>query len=199
MSTDGKKRILEAARRLITRSSISGATMRAIAEEAGLSTGAIYHYYRSKEEVLYDVMDESLSESSRIARESQQGERGRAEIIEDIYGNIAKRFAKTDENRLQFYLAQEAMLGDAELAGKFKEKYSEWVGRTEELMEHLYGTRPTKYSRAFAALLIGAIDGIVLQVLLNANPAEAEDIAEVYHQLLEEGIPRFLEYLSEKG
>lgn len=199
MSTDGKKRILEAARRLIARSSISGATMRAIAEEAGLSTGAIYHYYRSKEEVLYDVMDESLSESSRIARESQQGERSRAEIIEDIYGNIAKRFDKTDENRLQFYLAHEAMLGDAELAGKFKEKYSEWIGRTEELMERLYGTPPTKYSRALAALLIGAIDGIVLQVLLNANPAEAGDIAEVYHQLLEEGIPRFLEHLSEKG
>lgn len=196
MLTEGKIRIIEAAKRVISRSGITGATMRGIAEEAGVSTGAIYHYYSSKEEILYDVMDESLSMSSRIAEESQRGELSRQDIIEKISENIIKRFKKKDENRLQFYLAQEAMLGNTELKEKFFEKYKEWISRTEELNQYLYGKQPTKYDKAFASLLIAAIDGIALQLLLNANQVEVDDIAEVYHQILKEGIPKFLEHLG---
>jgi len=196
MSTEGKSRIIEAAKRVISRSSIAGATMRGIAEEAGLSTGAIYYYYTSKEQILYEVMAESLSETVRIAEKAKLVKHKPEELIEEIYENIVKRFEKNDENRIQFYLAQEAMLGNAELKEKFKAKYQEWVGRTEELMQRMYGKTPTKYNKAVASLLIGAIDGVVMQLLLCANPAEVDDISEVYHQILKEGIPKFLEHLD---
>lgn len=197
MSIEGKARILEAAKQVICRNGIAGATMRGIAEEAGLSTGAIYHYYKSKEEILYEVMDESLSESSRIAEESQRGKLSGEEIAHEIYQNIIKRFDKEKENRLQFYLAHEAMLGNNEIKERFKGKYSEWIDRTEELMQYMYGKKSTKYNKAFATLLIGAIDGVVMQLLLNANPAEIDDITEVYRHILKEGIPSFLNYLAE--
>lgn len=196
MPTEGKSRIIEAARQIIYKNGIAAATMRAIAKEAGLSTGAIYHYYKNKEEILYDVMDESLSVSSRIAEETKQGRHSREEIIEEIYENIIKRFAKIDENRMQFYLSQEAILGNTELREKFREKYREWIGRTEELMQYLYGEQPTKRSKALASILIGAIDGVVMQQLLQANQVEAEEIADIYHELLREGIPKFLVQLS---
>jgi len=92
MSIEGKSRIIQAAKSVISRSGIAGATMRGIAEEAGLSTGAIYHYYSSKEEILYEVMDESLSETLRIAEESKSLERSLNELIEEIFekdGNAA--------------------------------------------------------------------------------------------------------------
>jgi AcrR family transcriptional regulator len=196
MSTEGKSRIIEAAKRVISRSSIAGATMRGIAEEAGLSTGAIYHYYSSKEQILYEVMDESLSETLRIAEESKRVKRKPDEIIEEIHENIVKRFEMIDENRIEFYLAQEAMLGNSELKEKFKDKYQEWVSRSEELMQHMYGRTPTKYNKAVASLLIGAIDGVVMQLLLGANPAEVDDISKVYLQILKEGIPKFLDHLA---
>ena len=196
MSTEGKARIIQAAKRVISRSSIAGATMRGIAEEAGLSTGAIYHYYSSKEDILYEVMDESLSETLRIAEEAKGLKRSLDELIEEIFQNIVKRFEKTDENLIQLYLAEEAILGNSELKEKFKIKYQEWVGRTEELMQHMYKKAPTKYNKALASLLIGAIDGIVMQLLLCANPAELEDILEVYHEILKHGIPKFLEHLA---
>ena len=197
MATDGKIRIIEAARRVISKNGIAGSTMRGIAEEAGLSTGAIYHYYSSKEQVLYDVMDESLSESSRIAEESRRGEATKEELIDEIYKNILKRFEKKDENRVHFYLAQEAILGDNELKDKLKEKYKQWVEKTEDLFQSIYGKESTKYNKAFATLLLGAIDGVILQLMLSANPAEIEDIAEVYHEILKEGIPKFIDHLSQ--
>ena len=170
--------------------------MRGIAEEAGLSTGAIYHYFSSKEDILYEVMDESFSETLRIAEESKKLKLSLDELIEEIFENIVKRFEKTDENRIQFYLAQEAILGNSELKEKFKNKYQEWVGRTEELMQHMYKRAPSKYNKALASLLIGAIDGIVMQLLLCSNPAELEDILKVYHEILKDGIPKFLDHLA---
>lgn len=189
-----KLRIIEAAYRVINQVGISGTTMRGIAEEAGLSTGALYHHYRNKEEILYAVMDHSLSVSTRIAEVAKQGGHSREEIIKEISSNICTRFNKIDENKMQFYLAQEAILGNTEIRDKFGLKYHEWIGRTEDLMQYLYNMQPGKYNKAIASLLIGAIDGVVLQILLGANTAEVNDICKVYQYLLKEGLPSLLEH-----
>lgn len=198
MNIDGKERILQAAQRVMIKNGINGATMRGIAQEAGLSTGAIYHYYKNKEEVLYDVMDKSLSESTRIAEKSKYKKEETEEIIAEISDNVLKRFQKASENRLQFYLAQEAMIGNDELILKFKEKYKEWITRTDDLIKLLYKREENKYDLAVASLLIGAIDGVALQLVLGSNVSSAEDISEVYSYLLKDGIPQFLDYLNAK-
>jgi len=197
MSTDGKARIIEAAKEVITRNGISGASMRNIAEEAGVTTGSIYHHYKNKEDVLFDVMDESLSVSSRIADKVHLGEHSRDEIKKEIYENILDRFRKDAENRLQFYFAHEAMIGNTELIEKFNNKYAQWITRAEELIQYLYSKKPTKFDKALASLLIGAIDGVLMQCLLNSNQANIEDITKVYLLLLEEGIPNFIDKLEQ--
>jgi AcrR family transcriptional regulator len=198
MSEDKKLHIIEATNRVIYRMGIAGTTMRRIADEAGLSTGALYHHYKSKEEILYDAMDRSLSVSTRIAEEVQQGKYSRGEVIERISENVKDRFNKIDDNRMQFYLAQEAILGNEEISNQLKVKYKKWIGHTEELLQRLYEKQPGKYNKAIASLLIGAIDGIVMQTLLGvANTDDIEDICEVYHKLLVEGIPKLLEAWDE--
>lgn len=193
---DRKSTILDAARRIISKSGIQGATLRAIAEEAEISTGAIYHYFSSKEEILYALMDESLSVSTRIASIAKAGEVDRTKLIEEISENVQQRFKKNADNRVQFYLAQEAIMGDTELTEKFKIKYEEWTGRTDELLKILYKNPPNKYDDAVSSLLIGAIDGAVMQILLKANKASIEDLSKVYDLLLREGIPSFLEKIK---
>ncbi|MEK4344819.1 TetR/AcrR family transcriptional regulator [Paenibacillus sp. FSL P4-0184] len=198
MSEDRKLHIIEATNRVIYRMGIAGTTMRRIADEAGLSTGALYHHYNSKEEILYDAMDRSLSVSTRIAEEVQQGKYSRGEVIEQISENVKDRFNKIDDNRMQFYLAQEAILGNEEISNQLKVKYKKWIGHTEELLQRVYEKQPGKYNKAIASLLIGAIDGIVMQTLLGvANTDDIEDISEVYHKLLVEGIPKLLEAWDE--
>ena len=200
MSLDGKTRILEAARTVIGRNGIAGATVRVIAEEAGLSTGAIYHYYKSKEEILYDIMDYNLSESTKIAEESKKGLTPKERILDKILENVKKRFDMEEESRIKFYLAQEAMVGNEELGIKFKRKYEEWIGGTEELLLYLYGN-PTLESdkvrvKAIASLLIAGIDGTVTQLLLNANVTKKEDTIELYCDIMRKALPTFFDTLS---
>ncbi|MDK8182375.1 TetR/AcrR family transcriptional regulator [Paenibacillus sp. UMB4589-SE434] len=192
-----KLRILNATNRVISQVGIAGTTMRKIADEAGLSTGALYHHYKSKEDILYDAMDRSLSVSTRMAEDTKQGKYSRAEAIEQIERDLKKRFNKKDDNRIQFYLAQEAMLGNEDISLKFKEKYQSWIGHVDDLLQRIYDIQPTRHNKALASLLIGSIDGIVMQMLLGSNTVEIDDICEVYHQLLVKGIPALLEQWSD--
>ncbi|SHH46468.1 TetR/AcrR family transcriptional regulator [Clostridium grantii] len=197
MAVDGKERIVQATKKVIARSGITGATMRAIAQEAGLSTGAIYHYYKSKEEILYEIMDTSLSETVRVEEERRINNYTTEHLIDIIAERIGDRFRKKEENTLQFHLSKEGILGDEAIKAKFHKKYEEWIRNTEDLLGVLYSKKSPKQMKAVCSLLIGAIDGVVMQLLLESNQAEIEDITEVYKELLKVGIPNFLDHLNE--
>src|SRR5699024_9055096 len=101
MSNAGKIKIIDAARTIISEHRIQGATIRGIAEEAGVSTGAIYHYYSSKEAILYDVMDDGLSEMKRISTGTTEHRKRLQVIIQEIFDSMQERFQKDAESRLQ--------------------------------------------------------------------------------------------------
>ena len=56
-----------AAMRLIVREGLEGVTMRAVAAEAGLSYGSLFHYFESKDELLMHVVRQSMnSQTQRV-------------------------------------------------------------------------------------------------------------------------------------
>lgn len=65
--------IVEAARRVFDKSGLEGASIRAIAQAAGCTTGAIYPHFRSKEEIFAVVLSDSLSALSSSIEASMEG------------------------------------------------------------------------------------------------------------------------------
>src|SRR3954447_21721658 len=65
--------IVDAARRVFTQSGLEGASIRAIAQMAGCTTGAIYPLFRSKEDIFAVVLGESLSALTRDVRTAMDG------------------------------------------------------------------------------------------------------------------------------
>jgi TetR/AcrR family fatty acid metabolism transcriptional regulator len=57
-----RSQILGAARDAFARHGLSGTTVDSIAKRAGVAKGTVYLYYRSKEEILRQVLDEDLAE-----------------------------------------------------------------------------------------------------------------------------------------
>ena len=55
-----RRLIVDAARRVFEDAGLEGASIRAIAQMAGCTTGAIYPLFRSKEEIFAVVLGESL-------------------------------------------------------------------------------------------------------------------------------------------
>lgn len=198
MSNTGKMKIIEAARTIISDYGIQGATIRGIAEQAGVSTGAIYHYYNSKEAILYDVMDEGLSEMKRLSTVSIGDKKKSQEIIQEIFDSMQERFQKDAESRLQFYLAHEAILGNEELKIKFKEKYKDWINRLEAIFVQTYNIERGPLTEAVAAWTIAGIDGMVLQILLETNTVDITRINQVLDFMLKDGFSHFFKVIHEQ-
>jgi AcrR family transcriptional regulator len=55
----------EAAMRLIARQGLEGVTMRAVASEAGLSYGSLFHYFESKEQLLIHAVRTSIGQQTQ--------------------------------------------------------------------------------------------------------------------------------------
>lgn len=74
-NTDKRTLILEAAVRVFARKGYHAARVGDIAEEAGVAHGLLYHYFRSKDEVLETIFRETWSDVlAELARVEESGE-----------------------------------------------------------------------------------------------------------------------------
>lgn len=71
-----KSAILDAAQRVLDRDGIEGATVRAIAKEAGYTPGALYAYYTDKDDILADLLCKSLGRAARAVRNNMESGNG---------------------------------------------------------------------------------------------------------------------------
>jgi AcrR family transcriptional regulator len=69
-----KEAIVEAAAALYARRGFNGASVADLAERCRTSKSLIYHYYQSKEEILFDVMISHVRALDEAAREAVAGE-----------------------------------------------------------------------------------------------------------------------------
>lgn len=65
-----KDQVIQAAKTCIVEKGISQMSMKDIAEEANVSTGIIYHYFKNKEDVLLQVLKESFRKSHEQVMET---------------------------------------------------------------------------------------------------------------------------------
>lgn len=69
-TTNGRAEILRAARITFARHGFDGASIRDIAQEAGLSLSALYYYFPSKQDALYELIHNAFTWFSERARAS---------------------------------------------------------------------------------------------------------------------------------
>jgi AcrR family transcriptional regulator len=70
---DRRSEIISATLRVIGQSGISGATMRSIAREMGLTTGVISHYFRDKNELLQEALQTCFDPWTRALEQRDSG------------------------------------------------------------------------------------------------------------------------------
>jgi AcrR family transcriptional regulator len=71
--TSAEGRIMTAALRLFTRKGFQAVGIRDIAQDAGISTATLYHYMRTKEDLLLALMSDRLHRITRAAQLAIQG------------------------------------------------------------------------------------------------------------------------------
>ncbi|BCY17391.1 MAG: TetR/AcrR family transcriptional regulator [Chloroflexi bacterium] len=197
MSKDAKIKIIEAAQRLIAEQGVEKTSMRDIAAEAGITTGAIYYHYKSKEELLYDVMDYASAVTSEIMKLRARPEAKPDEVLDEIARRVTHQMLNHRVWNLRFYLGLQAAQGDETLRARFAGNYAAQTKRTAELFNFVFDTPSQPEDMHLAALMVAALDGINFQQFIGALPVEIDDLARVYNEFFAYSVPLFQRNLND--
>ena len=172
--------VLEAARRVFVERGYAGASLEAIADEAGFSKGVVYSQFGSKPDLFMALLER------RIEDRATQNER----IVAKSVGVDALRELIQAANRYAAdsgwpYLLTEfraLAMRDPELNRRYAQAHSRSVESLASALGRVYegaGVDPTVPVRSLAEFLLGAVAGIALERAANPNALPDSDLAQL--------------------
>lgn len=186
MVTDTRTRILEEAARLFTEGGYEATSVQDIAEALGLSKAALYHHFRSKEEILLEI--------SLIALEGlvQAGEKalGVEDPEEALLAFMTAHARYFEENR-PFFVAM--LQGIQSLSPEGRAKTVALRDRHEENLRAILHRgvergvfRPVDVALAGRAAL--SLLNWMIRWFKPGGPMRAEEVARAYFDLIHRGL-----------
>lgn len=176
----------------IKEKSVEKASMRSIARRAGITTGSIYHHYKSKEDLLFDVVGESFHFATRLSEMDKTDYSDSGEILDLVKNEMAQRLAKEDEQNLHIQLISDALSKNGDIKKKHAEKYRDMIRRTADMFYEAYGIENEEYKRSVASFLIAAMDGMAIQVALGVLPEDIKITTERFNEFFPESVGTYL-------
>jgi AcrR family transcriptional regulator len=160
-----RERLLAAARHAFARGGYGGASVDAIAAEAGYSKGAFYSNFKSKESIFLELLGHHMSmEAEQLTRLIEAGSTG-DQILDSLDSWLEHLNADGDWALLSMELQLQARRS-ASFAAEYEALYSRHRARLGGLVDRLFavsGKRPPAPPEALAAALMALSHGLVLQ------------------------------------
>ena len=178
--------------RVIMRAGVGGLTVRAVAKEAGFTTGALTHYFRSKDQVLIEASEYS----AKLMRPRMERKGREIDALSALKGVVEEALPITPTVRgywrIWFGFWERAAYNPA-VAKVMRARYDEWRGRLAVLIRRAQaqGEAPASFDADLAAEeLVAMVDGISIQVLLGTGripPARQREIIDNWIALMATG------------
>ncbi|MEU8385281.1 TetR/AcrR family transcriptional regulator [Streptosporangium sp. NPDC048865] len=182
-----RRHIAEAVLRIAGRHGLDRATMRDIAVEAGISLGAVQHYFRSKDELLRHVIDHA---GERVAARitAGLGDLDGAFSVRSFLRVMAAQMLPLDARRRaerRVVQAFGARAADApHLAEPLREGYHWMHGQVTALIGQAQRTgelRPELDAEHESIALLAMIEGLAFDILLGVRDPDQAMASVCYH------------------
>lgn len=160
-----------AALRVIMRAGVGGLTVREVAKEAGFTTGALTHYFTSKDQVLIEASEYS----ARMVRPRMERAGSDESALAALRKVVAESLPITPQARGYWRVwvgFWERASYNPEVARVMRARYDEWRGRLAAIIRRAQGegrADPGFDPEMAAQELVALIDGIGVQVLLGSR------------------------------
>jgi len=170
--------IINAARKVLSQIGVNNMTLQTVADAASISKGALYYYYKSKDDILYDIMAQDNAHSREFAGKliEKNHDLDVENLKKEVTKGVLNRFLQLDKNKLNLYLQGEALQGNSELQKRYNEKYHEWINNIDGILSRIYEVESTDITRTLSTIALAAIEGICIQKALMDNIEGDEEL-----------------------
>jgi TetR/AcrR family transcriptional regulator, transcriptional repressor of aconitase len=175
--------ILSAARRCFLRDGFHATSMQDLFAEAGLSSGAVYRYFASKDDVITAIAEENMRDVVAMIHDmaSSQPDRPVGTVLADIFSMVQANDAQDGLAGLALLTWSETLRNPV-LADRFADLFAQMrADLTEVVRENQRaGNLPRQVpAESLATVLISIVPGYILQLATLGSAAVKEAPAAV--------------------
>lgn len=147
-----RQRLIDVAIDLFRRHSVAGTSLQMISDELGLTKSAIYHHFRTRDELLEAILEPVIAQVTELieAAEAQRGARARADVM--LTGFAALAVSNRD--------LVPVLTGDPSV-GELLRNRAGWAAIVGRQMKLLADAEPGFGGQVKAAIVMSGISGAV--------------------------------------
>lgn len=190
VSAERRQQILDAALKVFSRLGFCEARMDDIVDESGLSKGALYWYFKSKDEIIISIMDQLFSREMDDLRrmvESEGSARGR---LLTVGRSVVAEFTKMASLMPVAYEFYAQAPRRPEVRESLNRYYQEYLMLLARMIEQ--GVRDTEFREVneseVAIALAALVEGLALLWVLDPKTVDLEAVSETAFDLLINGL-----------
>jgi len=189
-----KQRILEAAISVFIENGFEETSMRQIASAAGLTTGAIYHHFKNKDELFYYAVKEAMYFAQKLSEKDEGSNLKSTEnMLNEISNKVRERMSKVNEQRLLVLLIGYVLSKGGSLSKSLKQDYNEIINKVADMYFFAFGIENEDCKKSLAAILVAALDGVAIQYSLGILKQEDQKFKDIFVNFFAESIPAFMQ------
>lgn len=165
---NNKERILLTVEQLIAQKNVNSFSIKDITDELKISKGTVFYYYKSKDDIILDIMQKHFDELSfdyfSWLERHKEDILNKERFLEVIFYKGVELFNKA---KMHIYLINECASGKPQLLEKYNSLWESWV---EKLIVGIKQTFPeVEDPNTFAFMLMLIIDGLTIRKVLNPS------------------------------
>jgi len=172
-----REAFLEAAYRTIKKKGIAGVTVRAVAQEAGFTTGALVHYVESMDRLLAEA-SEYAARYVRADMELMEQLPDRLEALRQVV-HLSLPIDEDKRGNWNFWVGfWERSVHNATVRKLTHARYREWLKRVERLIRSAQDAEDIPLdvdAHQQAKMCVALVDGIATQTLRSGFPLSAAE------------------------
>ncbi|XVG95863.1 TetR/AcrR family transcriptional regulator [Eubacteriales bacterium KG127] len=173
-----REKILAAATKLLEDNTFGDISLAKIASEAGISKGSVYYYYKTKDDILYDVADSNLANMYEEL-ERWVSDKNKNTSLPRLIKYVIERGVIGSGRNLRLNLTADAANGNDIIREKLIGRYELFCREIGKLVFDRIPNKNKKYTKEqqenfWGMLMIILIDGLMIQSLLD-NPSINEN------------------------
>jgi len=173
MRESKRKLIMESALKLFAKHGVYHTTVNMIAQDAGISKGLMYIYFKSKEELLRSVVFQGINKFLVLFDPDHDGVLTKEELkyfIEETF--------KTIQNDVQFWKIYFSILSQPQVLKIVGDKFCEILNPVSKILENYLKNNNYKNPEIETRLFGALMDGICINYVLDPENFPLEEIKQ---------------------